>query len=238
VTAEAGTAERSAILVALVAVFVTCLITANIVAVKIVSIGGLVVPAGVVVFPLSYIFADALTEVYGFAQARRAIWLGFGCNLLAVLAIALSQALPPASFWHDQTAYERILGYAPRLLAASLAAYLIGEFVNAFVLARLKVATQGRWLWLRIWSSTLLGQLFDTSVFITLAFAGTVPTEALLQLVGAQWVFKAVYEIAATPLTYAVVAFLKRREGIDAYDRDTDFSPFRLSSGPPRRPAR
>ena len=221
-------ARTSALFTALVALFVTCLVTANIVAVKLVVVLGVVLPAGVFVFPLSYLFGDALTEVYGYAQTRRAIWLGFGCNLLAVVAIELGQALPAAGFWHDQQAYERILGYAPRLLAASLVAYLVGEFVNSFVLARMKIATRGRWLWLRCWSSTLLGQLLDTALFITLAFAGTVPAPALLPLVAAQWGFKAVYEIAATPLTYLVVGVLKRREGLDTYDVSTDFTPFSL----------
>jgi uncharacterized integral membrane protein (TIGR00697 family) len=210
------------------------LITANVIAVKLVSVFGLVLPAGVFVFPLSYIFGDALTEVYGYAQARRAIWLGFACNLLAVVAIELGRVLPAASLWRQQAAYEAILGYAPRLLAASFAAYLLGEFVNSFVLARLKVLTEGRWLWLRCWSSTLLGQLLDTAVFITVAFAGTVPTAALAGLIAGQWAVKAAYEIIATPFTYLVVGYLKRHEGIDTYDNRTDFNPFRIrSSGPP-----
>jgi queuosine precursor transporter len=227
---QPGDVRTPALYPAIVAVFVTCLVTANIVAVKLVSIRGLVLPAGVFVFPLSYLFGDVLTEVYGYAHARRAIWLGFGCNLLAVAAILLGQALPPAGIWDGQAAYERILGYSPRLLAASFAAYLLGEFVNSFVLARLKIATGGRWLWLRCWSSTLLGQLLDSAVFISLAFAGTVPAALLPGLVGTQWAVKAVYEVAATPLTYAVVGFLKRREGIDVYDRGTNFNPLALAA--------
>src|SRR5437868_12211178 len=126
------------------ALFVTSLLTANIIAVKLVDVAGVVLPAGVVIFPLSYLFGDVLTEVYGYAQARRVIWLGFGCNLLMVVAIWIGQALPPAGFWPGQSAYEQILGFAPRLLGASFAAYLIGEFANCYVLARLKILTHGR----------------------------------------------------------------------------------------------
>ncbi|OGO40725.1 MAG: transporter, partial [Chloroflexi bacterium RBG_16_57_9] len=156
--------------VVIAAVFVTALITANIMAVKLVSVFDLVLPAAVVIFPVSYIFGDILTEVYGYRQARRVIWLGFFCNLLAVVAIWLGQMLPAASFWDAQAAYERILGYTPRLLAASFLAYLVGEFANAFILAKMKIATQGRWLWTRTIGSTLIGQGLDSLVFITLAF--------------------------------------------------------------------
>ncbi|GIX48348.1 MAG: transporter [Candidatus Tectimicrobiota bacterium] len=213
--------------VLLVAVFTTCLITANIVAVKLVVVFGLVTPAGIVVFPLSYICGDVLTEVYGYRQARRVIWLGFFCNLLAVLAIWIGQILPPAPFWEGQAAYVRILGYTPRLLVASFLAYLVGEFANAFVLAKMKIATRGRWLWTRTIGSTLVGQGLDSLVFITLAFAGTLPVAALLSTVVTQWLLKTAYEAAATPLTYGVVAWLKRREGLDVYDEGTHFSPLR-----------
>src|SRR5918998_2269039 len=142
--------------VVVVAIFITCLITANITAVKLVSIFGLVLPAGVIVFPVSYIVGDVLTEVYGFHTARRVIWLGFLCNLIAVVAIWLGGLLPAAAFWDGQGAYERILGYTPRLLAASFLAYLVGEFVNSAVLAKMKVATNGRWLWSRTVGSTLV----------------------------------------------------------------------------------
>ena len=131
------------------AVFVTCLITANIIAVKMIAIGGLVLPAAVIIFPISYIIGDILTEVYGYASARRVIWLGFFCNVLAVVAIWGGQRLPAAGFWDAQASYERILGYTPRLLIASFLAYLVGEFSNSFVLAKMKIATRGRWLWSR-----------------------------------------------------------------------------------------
>lgn len=207
------------------AIFVTCLIVANIIAVKLIEIGGLVLPAAVIIFPVSYIFGDVLTEVYGYKQARQVIWLGFVCNLIAVAAIWLAQLLPAASFWQGQEAYEQILGYTPRLLVASFLAYLVGEFTNAIILARLKVLTEGRWLWMRTIGSTLVGQGLDSLVFITLAFAGTIPVAGLLTTIVTQWLFKSGYEALATPLTYRVVNFLKEEEGVDVYDRDTTFSP-------------
>lgn len=215
-------------LIIVAALFVTCLITANIIAVKILQFGIFVVPAGVVIFPLSYLFGDVLTEVYGYAITRRIIWLGFFCNLIAVLAIWLAGILPAAPFWHDQPAYTTILGFSARLLSASFVAYLVGEFTNSFILAKLKVATGGRWLWMRTIGSTLIGQGFDTIIFILVAFTGIIPTTALVQSILTQWVFKVLYEIVATPLTYAVVNFLKRREGLDTYDRTTDFNPLIL----------
>jgi len=211
--------------VIIVAVFVTCLITANVTAVKLVSILGFILPAGVIVFPISYIVGDVLTEVYGFDRARRVIWLGFFCNLIAVLAIWLGGIMPAAPFWSGQEAYDAILGYTPRLLAASFLAYLIGEFANSTVLAKMKVATNGRWLWSRTIGSTLVGQGLDSLVFILVAFFGTIPLTGLVAAIVAQWLFKSIYEAAATPLTYLVVGALKRREGVDVYDRDTGFSP-------------
>jgi uncharacterized integral membrane protein (TIGR00697 family) len=210
------------------AIFTTCLITANIIAVKLVTIFGLMVPAAIIIFPLSYVFGDVLTEVYGYRQARRVIWLGFFCNLLTVAAIWVTQVLPAAPFFEAQGAYERILGYTPRILAASFLAYLVGEFANSFVLAKMKIATGGRWLWSRTIGSTLAGQALDSSVFIVLAFAGTMPGDVLLWAVVTQWLMKSAYEAAVTPFTYLVVNFLKKREGIDVYDRDTRFNPLLL----------
>jgi uncharacterized integral membrane protein (TIGR00697 family) len=211
--------------VIVVAVFVTCLIVANIMAVKLIGVFGLVLDAGTLIFPLSYIFGDVLTEVYGFRRARQVIWLGFLCNLLAVGAISLGLVLPAASFWEGQAAYEQILGYAPRLLTASFVAYLIGELANSFVLARMKVATEGRWLWSRTIGSTVVGQGFDSLIFVLIAFYGTIPTSALLSVILTQWVLKSAYEALATPFTYLVVGRLKRAEGVDHYDRDTSFNP-------------
>ncbi len=225
----AGAARPYRFLSTITALFVTALITANILAVKPVELGKLVFPAAVVIFPLSYLFGDVLTEVYGYARAREVIWTGFACNLIAVLAIAIAGALPAATFWSEgQNAYRLILGATPRILAASFAAYLVGEFLNAYVLARLKVITGGRWLWSRTIASTLLGQLGDSAVFITAAFGGVWPTDRLGGAVITQWLLKSGYEALATPLTYAVVNFLKRQEVEDYFDRHTDFSPLRL----------
>jgi uncharacterized integral membrane protein (TIGR00697 family) len=208
--------------------FVTCLLTANVIATKLVIVGGLVLPAGVVIFPLSYIVGDVLTEVYGYAAARRVIWLGFACNVLMVAAIWLAGELPPAPVWKGQAAYAEIFAQTPRILAASFLAYLIGEFANSFTLARMKIATQGRWLWTRTVGSTIVGQGLDSVVFVAFAFAGLVPLAMLVTIIVAQWVTKVAYEAAATPLTYLVVGWLKDRERMDAYDRDTDFNPLHL----------
>jgi queuosine precursor transporter len=211
--------------VVVASVFVTCLITANIIAVKLMLLFGFLVPAGIIVFPLSYLFGDVLTEVYGYPAARRVIWLGFTCNLLAVIAIFLGGLAPAAPFWKDQAAYETILGFAPRLLLASFVAYLVGEFTNSFVLAKLKIATQGRWLWTRTIGSTLVGEGLDTVIFISIAFWGVIPAQLMLTAILTQWSFKVVYEVVATPFTYLVVGFLKRQENLDTYDYHTNFSP-------------
>jgi uncharacterized integral membrane protein (TIGR00697 family) len=211
------------------ALFVTCLLTANITAAKLIAVGGFTLTAGIVIFPISYILGDVLTEVWGYGPTRRVIWLGFACNVLMVAAIGLGGMLPAAPFWKGQAAWEEILGHAPRLLVASFAAYLVGEFANAYVLARLKVATAGRWLWLRTIGSTVVGQGLDSVVFVLLAFAGAVPAGALAAIVVSQWLVKVVYEAAATPLTYLAVAWLKSRERLDTFDAQTDFNPLRLS---------
>ena len=208
--------------------FVTCLLTANIIAAKLGVVGGLTLPAGIVIFPISYVLGDGLTEGWGYAATRRVIWLGFACNALMVLAIWLGGELPAAPFWRGELAYQEILGHTPRILMASFVAYLIGEFANAFVLAKLKIATQGRWLWIRTIGSTVVGQALDSVVFVTLAFAGIVPAGALAGIMAGQWLVKVVYEAAATPLTYAAVAWLKSREQVDTFDYDTDFNPVRL----------
>ncbi len=206
-------------------VFVTCLIVSNIIAVKMVSVAGLTVPAAIIVFPVSYICGDVLTEVYGYHQARRVILLGFFCNLIAVLAIFGGQILPGASFWDGQAAYERILGYTPRLLVASFLAYLVGEIANSYVLARMKIATKGRWLWTRTIGSTLVGQGLDSLVFLSLAFAGTMPVVELTSAIVTQWLMKCLYEASATPITYLAVSLLKRHEGLDTYDYQTQLNP-------------
>ena len=224
-----------------VAASASTLIISNILAVKLVELFGLTLPAAVILFPVVYILGDVLTEVYGYARARQAIWIGFACNLLAVAAIWLAGRLPPAGFWNAQVypgpveasqAYQAILGFTPRLLLASFLAYLVGEFLNAFVLAKLKLATQGRWLWVRTIGSTLVGQGADSAIFISAAFTGLLPGAALGQAIVSQWLVKSGYEALATPLTYLVVNGLKRAEGGEAFDRATDFRPIRLWTRP------
>lgn len=221
--------QYSAWFVIVVAVFVTCLLIANIIAVKLVNIAGLIMPAGIIIFPISYICGDVLTEVYGYRRARQVIWLGFACNLLAVSAIWIGQVLPGAAFWEAQGAYERILGFTPRLLIASFCAFLIGEFANSVVLAKMKVLTAGRMLWLRTIGSTIIGQGLDSLIFILITFWGLIPPLELFSAVGTQWWFKVAYEALITPLTYAVVNFLKQKEGLDVFDRDISFNPVSLT---------
>ena len=214
--------------IACVALFLTCLLTANVTASKLVSAGSLTLTAGIVLFPVSYIVGDVLTEVWGYSATRKVIWLGFASNALMVGAIWVAGALPPASFWKGQAAWDEILGQTPRILAASFVAYLIGEFANAYVLARLKVVTAGRWLWVRTMGSTIVGEGLDSLVFVALAFSGTVAAGALVAIFINQWLIKVVYEGLATPLTYAAVAWLKARERVDTFDYQTDFNPLKL----------
>jgi uncharacterized integral membrane protein (TIGR00697 family) len=222
-------AEHSTLYVFVVALFVTDLLVSNVIAVKTIQLGGVVLQAADLIFPVTYILGDILTEVYGYKRARKAIWIGFSCNLFAVLAITLGQYLPAQPDWHDQSSYDAILGSQWRIVAASFTAYLFGEFMNSYVLAKMKIWTNGKHLWSRTIGSTIVGQAFDTSIFLVLAFWGVMPTEVLISLIGFQWLFKVCYETAATPLTYLVVNYLKRHEGIDVYDRDTKFSPFALA---------
>ena len=221
---------------AITAFFVTSLLVSNIIAVKLIALGPFYLPAGVLIFPISYIFGDILTEVYGYARARRVIWIGFFCNLLAVIIFFLSVELSPAPFWKigsfesseaSQQAYRAIFYSTPRILLASFIAYLAGELLNSFVLAKMKVATEGRHLWLRTIGSTVVGQLVDSGVFIFLAFYGTVSLPALIKIVSGQWLIKSAYEALVTPFTYLAVNFLKRVEHEDFYDRATDFNPLR-----------
>jgi hypothetical protein len=215
-------------LIVVTALFVTCLITANIIAVKLIAVGSdIVLPAAIIVFPLSYIIGDILTEVYGFAWARRVIWLGFLCNLIFVFFAWLGGLLPGASLWQGQSAYETILGYTPRLLVASFCGYLIGSFANAFIMSRMKLLTRGRHLWSRTIGSTIVGEGLDSAVFITIAFIGT-PAFAPIFIVY-HWVAKTLIEATATPLTYAVINHLKDVEKVDAYDRGISFNPFNLA---------
>ena len=227
-------AEHSTLYVLVVAFFVTDLLVSNVIAVKMISpftVFGFPVTlqAADLIFPVTYILGDILTEVYGFKRARKAIWIGFACNLFAAAAIYLGQALPSNPDWHDQASYDAILGTQFRILGASFTAYLFGEFANSTVLAKMKIWTEGKYLWTRTIGSTVVGQALDSSIFCTLAFYGLMPNNVLLGLIVFQWVFKVCYETAATPLTYLVVNYLKRHEGVDFYDRGTKFTPFALT---------
>ena len=214
------------------AAFVTVLICSNLIGpAKIVQIDGLpAFGAGLLFFPISYVFGDVLTEVYGYARARRVIWAGFAGLAFAALMAAVVVALPPAPFWHNQPAYEIAFGTTWRIAAASMFAYFCGEFANSFVLAKMKILTAGKWLWTRTIGSTIVGEAVDSALFYPLAFynSGILPNELLPAIMLAQFVGKVGVEIAFTPLTYKVVGFLKRAENEDYFDRETDFTPFRL----------
>jgi queuosine precursor transporter len=201
--------------VAIAALFVTALVVSNIIAVKLVEMSGRVFPAGLVIFPLSYLLGDVLTEVYGIRAARRVIWLGFACNVVALGAIQAAIHLP-ALDPDFQVAYEAVLGTTWRLFLASLAAYVVGELANAYVLAYMKGATGGRWLWTRTIGSTIVGEGLDSLIFVTIAFAGT--GAGLVNPIVTTWLIKVTWETLATPITYATVGYLKRTERVDVYD--------------------
>ena len=195
--------------------FVTALVVSNIIAVKLVEMSGRIFPAGLVIFPLSYLLGDVLTEVYGIRSARRVIWLGFACNVLALGAIQAAIHLP-ALDPEFQVQFEAVLGTTWRLFLASLAAYIVGELANAYVLAYMKGATRGRWLWTRTIGSTIVGEGLDSLIFVTIAFAGT--GAGLANPIVTTWLIKVGWETLATPVTYWIVGYLKRTEGVDVYD--------------------
>ena len=209
------------------ALFITCIMAANILIVKQISVLGINLPAAIIIFPVSYIFGDILTEVYGYGQARRVIWLGFFCNLLLVIAIWVVGVIPPAPIFEAQAAYDRILGNSTRFLLASFLAYLAGEFVNSFIMAKMKILTRGKYLWTRTIGSTFAGEGVDTTVVLLVGFWGVLPWEALLTMMLGHWLLKCVYEAVITPVTYLVVNYLKRTEKQDFYDYKTDFNPLR-----------
>jgi len=218
------------------AAFVTVLICANLIGpAKIAQLdlpllGVVTFGAGVLFFPISYVFGDILTEVYGYARARRVIWAGFAGLGFASFMTTVVVALPPAPFWSHQAAYEVAFGNTPRIVAASMIAYFCGEFVNSYVLAKMKLATRGRWLWTRTIGSTIAGEAVDSALFYPLAFygAGIIPDDKLPMVMAAQFVAKVGVEVVLTPVTYKVVNFLKRAEQVDHYDRNTDFNPFAM----------
>jgi hypothetical protein len=206
--------------------FVVVLIVSNIASTKIIGWQWLAFDGGTLLFPFSYIFGDILTEVYGYKQSRRVIWLGFGSAILMSLMLMMVGALPPAPGWENQSAYEKILGLTPRLVIASLLAYLIGSFSNSIILAKLKVWTNGRWLWLRTIGSTVVGEFLDSVIFVVLAFGGILSWPLIGAVILSNYFLKTAIEIIFTPITYRLVNFLKRQEGEDYYDKATNFNPF------------
>ncbi len=209
--------------------FVSLFIVVNIVAQKIVPIGEhLILTAGDFIYPLNYLLSMILTEVYGYAMSRRIIWGAFACNIFVALAIIFSIALPEATSWHEQEQYAMILGRTPRLLMASLGAFLVGEFIGAYILAKTKVLTSGKYLWFRTINATLIGQLIDSIAFTGIAFIGIVSWQDIITLSFAAYGCKLIYQILLIPIIYAFANFLKKREHIDIFDRNTNFNPFNL----------
>ncbi len=214
----------------LLAIFLVVLLISNLVGQKLCQIGPFVISGAQLLFPLTYIFGDIFTEVYGYAASRRAIWLGFLANgLLAVMGL-ITVWLPPAPGWEHQEAFKTVFYQIPRLIVASLIAYWCGEFTNSFTLAKMKLWTGGKMLWTRTVGSTITGQFVDTIVLVLIGFAGTAPWRTLGVLALSAYFGKVIYEVVATPVTYAVVGFLKRSEGLDAFDYKSDFNPFHVGS--------
>lgn len=210
----------------LVSSFVAVLLVSNIVAPKFIALGPFRFSGAQLLFPLTYIFGDIFTEVYGYAGSRRAIWNGFFANALMAGVAMLVVGLPASPEWPHQKAYETVLGFLPRLVIASLIAYWAGEFANSFVMARMKVMTKGKHLWMRTIGSTAVGQFVDTLLVMTIAFGGVMATSDIVNAIVSGYIAKVLYEAAMTPVTYAVVNWLKRAEGVDIMDHNTDFNPF------------
>ena len=208
--------------------FATCLLISNILATKILMIGPWAAPAGVLIFPIAYILNDVITEVWGFAKARLIIWTGFGVNVLAVVFFTVGIVVPGAPFWQNQEAFATILGNTPRIVAASMSAYLVGSFLNAFIMSRMKVMTNGKGFSGRAILSTLVGESADSFIFIIIAFAGIFPMGVLVTMIFTQAMLKTVYEILILPITVWVVSFVKRVEGVDTFDTDLSYNLFRV----------
>lgn len=212
----------------LLAIFIVVLLISNLVGQKICQIGPFVISGAELLFPITYIFGDVFTEVYGYAASRRAIWIGFLANgLLAVMGL-ITVWLPPAATWHNQEAFATVFYQVPRLIVASLIAFWCGEFTNSFTLAKMKLWTGGKMLWTRTVGSTITGQFVDTILLVIIGFGGTASPLTLAKLAASAYFGKVIYEVVATPVTYAVVGFLKRSEGLDAFDYKSDFNPFHL----------
>ena len=212
----------------LLAIFIVVLLISNLVGQKLCAIGPFVISGAQLLFPLTYIFGDVFTEVYGYAASRRAIWLGFLANALLAIMGLITVWLPPAPGWHNQEAFATVFYQIPRLIVASLIAFWCGEFANSYTLARMKLWTGGRMLWTRTVGFTVVGQFVDTLVLVIIGFAGTAPPLTLATLAGSAYLGKVIYEVVATPVTYAVVGYLKRSEGLDAFDYHSDFNPFHV----------
>lgn len=206
--------------------FVAVLLISNVASTKIVDFGWFAFDGGTLLFPLSYIFGDILTEVYGYKKARGVIWLGFFCALLMSIVFIVVGQLPASPDWGNQAAYDAILGLTPRIVLASLVAYLAGSFSNSFTLAKLKIFTKGKMLWTRTIGSTIIGEFVDSTIFILIAFWGVLPGTLLVTLIVSNYIFKTVIEILFTPATYKVVKILKKSEDYDHYDKGTNFNPF------------
>ena len=205
-------------------VYVTCLLLSNLVAGKMWAVtSNITLPAAVILFPITYIFGDIFTEVYGFKNARIIIWLGFACSFFAVGVYMITIGLPHPDFWTNQEAYATVLGTTPRVAAASFIGYLFGEFSNSMVLSKLKVMTGGKKLWVRTILSTLVGEGFDSVIFVTVSFWGTMENATLLQMIFLQYLFKVCYEIIFTPATYAIVNWIKRKEEMDTFDYNVKY---------------
>ncbi len=226
---EAEKPQLSVLFLIITSIFVSCLLITNISAGRLIEFMGLPLTADLFLFPITYIFGDILTEVYGFKKARLTIWIGFAANLLMALFFIFIIRLPYPEFWEFHDAYNTVLGFTPRLVLASLAAYFVGEFSNSMILSRMKIWTGGRWLWTRTIGSTLVGQGLDTLVFMAIAFGGSYALPVFMTMVLGQYLWKVGYEILATPLTYALVGWLKRKEGQDPFDHGVSYNPFRLS---------
>lgn len=212
----------------LVHVFVVVLLVSNLVGQKITALGPFRISGAQLLFPITYIFGDVFTEVYGYGASRRAIWIGFFASGLLSFMGMFAVWLPPAPGWHNQQAFQIVFGFVPRLVLASLIAYWCGEFANSLVMAKMKLLTRGRYLWTRTVGSTVVGQAVDTTVVMILAFGGSLTPGLIANLILSGYLGKVAYEVAATPLTYAIVSFLKRSEGVDVFDDRTSFNPFKL----------
>ena len=210
------------------ALFVAVLIVSEITSTKLIHIGPFRTAGAIILFPIAYIVSDVLTEVYGYARARRVMWVGFGALILMSAVLTIVQYLPAAPIWNNQAAYESVLGFVPRISIASIIAYWVGGFANDFVLAKMKIWTKGKMLWSRTIGSTVVGQAVDSFLFIGIAYYGRLPMSVILQIALTQYGLKLAYESLATPFTYFVVNKLKKAEGIDVYDTNTNFTPFKF----------